>query len=477
MKVLLVSTTFNSLTYYDFGYNYGVAYISGVLKKNNIDNSYLIIKNNKDKYHFLNTLKRKSPDIIAFSVTTNQIIFIKELLKEVRKVSNSLLVAGGVHFSLMPETIDNIPELDVIIRGEGEYPLLELAQALQAKKPYTDIKNLWVRKNNTIIKNEIRPLIENLDELPFPDKSSIDYQKVINKNFSINRFNFSRGCPYHCSYCSNRAISKIYSNGRKYYRARSPEKSIEEIERDQKLYKFKFIMFDDDCITMNVQWFNEFFKLYKEKFNYPFTCNIRVNTVNFEMLKIIKEAGGMGIGVGIEHGNEEFMKKYLNRDISHNKTKEVFEHFKQLRMSSWPHVIVGFPNENMNLFFDTVRLVRELRAKGLAYLFTPYPGTELYQLCEKNKWFLNNENYIDRLHPVASFPDFNKDEIKFCHSIYPLLIHLRFIPLKPILRIPKILIPFLSKIFSVIYFFVYHLIMLYRCIELIWARYKMSHRG
>ena len=172
----------------------------------------------------------------------------------------------------------------------------------------------------------MRPLIADLDELPYPDKSCLDYQKTIDENDGTIRYIFSRGCVFSCAYCSNKALSDVY--GGKYFRIRSPQKAIGEIEKDMRTYTFTKVMFDDDTIHADRKWFREFFDLYKRQVHIPFKCNIRPDIIDAEIVDLLKDAGVARVNIGVEHGNEEFRKKYLKRDMTNRQIIEAFDLFR-----------------------------------------------------------------------------------------------------------------------------------------------------
>src|SRR5690242_21278914 len=108
----------------------------------------------------------------------------------------------------------------------------DLADALQSKRDYHGSKNFWFRRGADIVMNELRPLIADLDSLPFPYRDVADYQNVLDQTRGLHRMIFSRGCTFGCPYCSNKALSDLYRNKGRYFRLRSPQKAIEEIQRD-----------------------------------------------------------------------------------------------------------------------------------------------------------------------------------------------------------------------------------------------------
>jgi len=435
-------------TIFDY-YSYGLGYISSVLKTTNKVN-YVTLKTNDDILKLYREVKVAEPQLIGFSATTSQISHVKKVASNIRKISNCFIVCGGVHVTLNPECIYEIPELDAIIRGEGEISICELANALKNNDSYLSIKNLWVRHQGKIIKNRIRPLIENIDELPFPDKDTINYQKIINNLSGKNRFIFSRGCTYDCSYCSNKALSNLYQNNRKYFRQRSPQKAIKEIELDEKKYKFKKIIFDDDTITINKKWFFEFFNLYERKFKYPFECNLRIGTFDSKMIKVLKKAGMIQANIGIEHGNEKFREKILNRKMSNKMIINAANMLKKYKIKITMFIMVGFPYENKKLFLDTVKLARKISRNSYLSIFHPYPGTKLGKICFKKKWLPEADAFWERRQAVIDYPNFKKQEIQLCYNTFNLLTNNKFIPLfLPLELIWKSAL-FLKKISSII---------------------------
>lgn len=345
-----------------------------------------------------------------------------------KKISPAFLICGGPHPTLNPHCLSEIPALDAIVRGEGEFPMLDLLTAFENNTDILKIKNFWFRNNDKIVTNGLRPLIADLDTLPFPDKDSLDYQQVINANEGRNRFLFSRGCTYNCTFCSNHAYSEIY--GQNYYRRKSPQKAIEEIEKDVTRYSFKTVTFDDDTINLNKKWFYDFFSLYRKTFKFPFRCNVRPDIINEDMIKLLKDAGVHRVYIGVEHGNEILRERILKRKMTNKRIIRTFNLFNKYNIKCYTQLMVGLPYENKNLFLDTVRLCRELRTNNPINIFNPYPGTQLGKLCERNNWLPQKKYYSERHEAIIDYPDFSKEEIQLCRNVFPVLTRWRFIPLK-----------------------------------------------
>lgn len=425
MRIFLIYLTKN---WPQSGYNYGLGYIASVLKENGHNVKYFTIINEDDINNLYKKTSSDHPDLIGFYVTTSQFTYLKEIVPSIKKIYNSFMVIGGPHPTLQPDCIHEIPELDAIVRGEGEYPLLDLIKAMESKTDYHSIRNFWFQTKDGIIKNDLRPLIEDLDILPFPDKSSLDYQREIDTHNGINRFILTRGCIYECTYCSNKAFTDVYKKS--YFRTGSAQKAIEELELDAKKFKFKEIIFDDDTINMNEEWFFEFFNLYKEKFKYPFICNMRPNNIGEDAIKLLKEAGVKAIWIGIEHGNENFRKDILKRNITNKQIIDAVTLIHKYNIKCCAQIMVGLPFENKELFLDTVRLCRQLPIYNKAIsIYYPYPSTELGELCVKNNWLPDRKHYNERREATISYPGFTKEEIQMCAHLFPILISFKFIPL------------------------------------------------
>ena len=444
-KIILVYMGINSPQ--NTGFNYGLSYMGAVLKKEGFVVEYLSLLNDRDRVDLYDIIKKDSPLIIGFSVTSSQLVHLKKTVLGIRSFCGSFIVCGGPHPTLRPDCLEEIPGVDAIVIGEGEYPLLELAKALVNNEDYSRIQSLWVNDNGNIIRNGVRPLIEDLDSLPFPDIESqiLRQQGLYRGNMIQMRFIFSRGCPFECSYCCNKAISDVYPNSGKYFRQRSPINAIKEIENAEKKIGFNSIVFDDDCFTLNKKWFYEFIELYEKRFKYPFRCNLRVGTVDEDMMIRLKKAGASFVGIGIEHGNEEFRANVLKKRITNKQIEDTFSLIRKHGISHADFIMVGFPNETVGLFRDTVRLCRKIGARGNISIFYPYPGTELGELCEKNGWLPCKEIYREREEATIDYPGFHKEDIQYAAEAFPFFLKNKALPLRtPLALVPSVYYLFLS---------------------------------
>jgi anaerobic magnesium-protoporphyrin IX monomethyl ester cyclase len=437
MKILLVYPTIGLGP----SYSCGVGYISAVLKAAGHDVSYRSLPSLDEVGPLCQSIATDSPALVAFAATSCQFEQLKVVIPQVRAVSQATIVCGGIHPTVQPDCLEDIPALDAIVRGEGEFPLLDLANAVQDRQDYSRILNLWVRQGGAIVRNELRPLISDLDALPFPDLDVAETQRAIDHQQGMHRMIFSRGCSFRCPYCSNHALSDIYRGKGTYHRLRSPAKALEEIQRDTDRLKFRFLFFDDDTISLNREWFGEFFTLYRERFKFPFYCNLRPGTLTQPMAKQLKAAGAKGVALGIEHGDEHFRKSVLGRGHSNEDIRRTVELCRNEGIDEvFGQVMIGLPFETMDLHLETVRLCRSLRIIPFRYVYQPYPGTALAKVCEQNCWIPEKPIYVERREAVIDYPQFSRNQIQVCFDVFSVLVRAKFLPLHvPLLSTDRLL--------------------------------------
>lgn len=417
MRILFVFTEINQKMGF-LGFQHGLASISATLKANGYNQINLYYMSPKyDIESFLKKMNQFKPDIVGFYCTAEQFRFIKRIISEIRSY-NVFTICGGPHITLHPQCLEEVPGLDAICIGEGEYPMLELVEALEKGKDPTKIRNIWIKKNNKIYKNPCRSFIANLNELPFEDRDLFNFQESIDYyGLSQLRVMLSRGCPFDCTYCSNARLGKAQSGT--YVRFRSVDNVINEIKGLRKRYKFMEICFDDEIFMLKKELVDEFCAKYKKEIALPFDFDLRVEFGSKKLLSKLKGAGGRMVIFGIESGNEQIRKKVLKRNMSNEQIIEAFRNAKEVGLKTKAFNMVGLPGESRKLFEDTIRLNALVNPDALTiYVFFPYPGTEAYDIC-KAKGYLNDsseipDNYVSRKDTILRMPNFSRKEILKC---------------------------------------------------------------
>ena len=375
------------------GYYYmGVGYLAAVLKRAGHVPSLLHITKPIEKADLIRAVKEYRPDLIAFSSTTNMFPYVKIWAKVITENYDVPTICGGIHPTLSPVDSISTEGLDMICRGEGEGALVELCDAIESGKEVERIGNLWIKKNGGIVQNPMRPLIRDLDSLPFPDREVFDFANLELSKEGRGLFFASRGCPYDCSYCCNRALQESYQDSPvkvPYVRFRSVGNVISEIQTVLKKYPFiKTLHFDDDILPLNKKWFAEFAEKYGNEVHLPFSCNIRPNLVNEGLVELLKRAGCYQAQLGVESGNKYLRNQILNRGVSDEQIINAFSLCRRAGIQTYSYSMIGLPFEDMRGIFETIKMNGKVMPDLMQVtIFYPYLKTKLYNVCQE-KGFL-----------------------------------------------------------------------------------------
>ena len=380
-------------------YPINIGYLLSYLKKHDVACSVKDFEVEQfSENEFIEATRKKGPKIIGFSCMTPHIIhaaYIAKLAKD--HFPDILTVVGGVHATAIPEqTLNEFPQFDVIVRGEGEQTLLELYQKWSSSKMIKDVQGIAFRDGSNIRLNPLRALIENLDQTPFPERSLIpidNYKKshvtrgISRKVVNIAEMISSRGCPYDCIFCASKVIHT------RKVRFRSAENVIAEMEEIIKEYKVKHFSFLDDTFTIKKKQLYpicEFIKSEKATFD----CLTRVNDIDEEKIAIMAASGCKKISFGIESGSPKVLK-LIKKGITIEQIKRAFYIVKKAKIPivEASFMIGSHPDETMEDIKMTKKLIFDLRPDILAlFIAIPYPGTELNKLL-KERGFLKEEKW------------------------------------------------------------------------------------
>ena len=266
-----------------------------------------------------------NPNLVGISVLSPYVPIAKKLTKLIRDNSSALVVWGGVHPTISPESC--IKEADIICVGEGEGAIADLVTRLRDGKEYTDIENLWINNGSHIIRNPMRPLIQDLDSLPFPSYGNNSFYFIDSNRITTNdptlldnylMIQTSRGCPYVCSYCANSLLLPLFKNLGPYTRRRSVNNIIREIRGNLHLAgnAKEFVLFVDEVFGTDKSWLGEFESIYKKEICLPFYVEYNPGLINSTMLNKLVNAGVQTINFGIQTGSD-----YIRNSIFHRQGK------------------------------------------------------------------------------------------------------------------------------------------------------------
>lgn len=408
-------------------FHHGIASLSAVLKKAGHETSLIQFTKEISTKKFQKKIKFLKPDLIGFSSTTHVFPFVQKYAAAVKEITNVPIICGGVHPTLQPEKVLSDKNIDMVCIGESDMAFVELCQKLEKGEAIENIESIWVKRGKKIFRNKIRPLVSNLDSLPFPDREIFDYPNLNLEKRGIGTFMFSRGCPYQCTFCCEPTLRKLYPNPQNYFRFRSPQSAVEEIKKVVKKYPFiKFVRLDDDLLFAKKEWVKEFVQLYQKEVGLPFSADMRVNLADEELFSLLKQAGGYLLRFGLESGNDFILKEVLNKNITVEQIKKAFKLAKEKKFKTQAYNMIGLPYESPKEILETIKLNAEIKPDiSVVSIFYPYQGTYLYEFCRQEGFLKNGKNlkvpknYYS--YSVLSLPALRKKQINFFFRYFHLL--------------------------------------------------------
>ena len=387
------------------------AYDDSILKEyaKNSDNA------SKDFNDLVSSFK---PDLIAMSCTEDMFPLGVNLLRELK--DKPKVVAGGVFPTFAPELALKLSygTIDYILKGEGDRTLPEICRRLEKNIDLFDLDGLVMYGDKGIINNPLPSLIS-MEEQVLPDYSLFEesrfYRPMQGKMRRMLPVTTIRGCPYTCAYCNSPSQIVIYKNENKKFLSNAKIKKVyDEIQHLIKHYNpDSFYFWADTFLAWNNEEFDEFCDMYAE-FKLPFWIQTRPETVTEYKFKRLKEVGLLRVAFGLEHGDEEFREKILDRKISNEKILNKLRIVTDMGIPISVNNIIGFPTETRELVFDTIELNRRIASDGInAYSFTPFHGTPLREMAEEMGYFEKEKLVRCIVNPtMLNMPQFPKEEIE-----------------------------------------------------------------
>jgi len=358
--------------------------------------------------------------ITAMTFTLIDVFKTAEIIKKVDQ--NIKIVLGGPHVNIYPTETMNNKNIDFLVLGEGEAPFKELLDNLDDIEQLKQIKGLVFRDDDSIVINTgVRNLIMDLDSVPHPKRDLLPYKKyysiIAKKNPTTTMFT-SRGCPYRCIFCDRPHLGKIF-------RARSAENVVSEMIEIKKM-GIKEIFIYDDTFTIDRSRVVKICELILNK-NIKLNWDIRarVNTIDEDLLKLMKLAGCERIHYGVEAGTKKILK-ILRKDITVEQVRTAFKLTKKVGIETAGYFMIGSPNETMADIKETINLAKEIFPDYIHFsVLTPFPATELYfrglqeGVIKNDYWREFALNPRIEFKPPAWEENFKRDElIKILIKVY-----------------------------------------------------------
>jgi radical SAM superfamily enzyme YgiQ (UPF0313 family) len=381
----------------------GLGYLAAVLEKNQFNVDVIdcqLLKLSPEE--FKGEISKRQPDIVGVTSSTLTYQTAMKLVKLAKEACPSCItVAGGPHVTFWDDkALQECPELDVVVRKEGENTLLELAQRIEAGKSYYDVIGTTCRKDGEIVRNPDRPYIEDLDSLPFPARHLWPMERF-RQYEDILYLAASRGCVYWCEFCST-----VRMHGRKY-RMRSPKNVVDELEFLHKTYGISKFTFCDDAFTVD-QPRTEVLcnEILQRGLKIEWNCGTRVDMLTKELLVKMKEAGCITVWFGVESGSQQVLDA-MKKGITPELTTKVLGWVREVGMKPIPNVILGFPGETKESAWKTIKFVEKIAPDDVAFynVATPFPGTPMYDMVKEKGWLrVTDFDIYDTTHPIFETP-------------------------------------------------------------------------
>jgi len=410
----------------DWGIRYspGIASMSAVLKSRGYETLVLITERVDEVKQ---EVEKVRPDILAISSTIVDFKFSCQIAKEIKQLDQkTFIICGGIQCILDPDESILTGWFDAVCIQEGEYPLLELVRSIESGDNKTDIKGLWFWNGGLIIRNELRKPV-NLERIPDPDREifseqNADYYRgemFLRPGEKGGIFQLSRGCLFNCSYCSASALRK-HLGGNLYYRSLSPKRAVSQIVKAQKKYNYDYIFFADDTFTLDNRWAVEFLELYRKKVGLPFHCQLRLNTFNEKMVELLSNSNCDSVAFGVESGDVKLRTQVLNRMITNGEIYQAAKWLRKYSIRICTYNMVGLPGESPLKFVKTILINRVIKPDMLyIFIFYPYKGTQLYEMCLNEGYLLLSKEVNDLNHrseSILKLPTFKKVDIEYYYS-------------------------------------------------------------
>jgi anaerobic magnesium-protoporphyrin IX monomethyl ester cyclase len=403
---------------------YGIIQLAAYLEKQIDDIELEVLDCNAEKVDWKameKRIKSSNPDVVASSslATCNTYAVAKTIEIAKRIVPKALTVTGGQHFTATAhESLEAYPELDVIVRGEGEQTLTELTKRTSQNDNFSNIRGISFRSNGKIIHNPDRPLIENLEDLPYPGYHLV--KDLVHKyHFSVMAgektpyalIEGSRGCSHHCTFCTQ------WRHWNACWRIKSAKRVAEEMDYCQKNFGSKFVWLTDDNfgtpprprdiaegiiarqLPEDVSWFVQA------------RCDDIIN--NKEALPSLRRSGLNWVLLGVENSSQSTLKKF-NKGITPEEAKTAVKLLKENGIFAHAMIIIGQRKDTHRTIAQLKEFTNELDPDFVMFgILTPFPGTEIYREAREKGWIQdNNWLHYDMLHAIMPTETLSLNEVQ-----------------------------------------------------------------
>lgn len=380
-------------------------------------------------------VKRFAPDLIAISSTEDMWelgMHILEEMRDYKRRTGAPCIAGGVFPTFAPDLALKWDLVDMVCVGEGENTLVDLCRCIEEDRSWADVTNLWYKQpDGTIKRNPISRAVD-INEVPQIDISIFEdarlYRPMSGRVYRMLPIETVRGCPYTCRFCNSPSQITLYKEetNSRFLRKRKMDLVYKELKYFKEHYRLEYAYFwADTFLSLSKRELDEFCEMYAD-IRLPFWMQTRPETITDENIGKLARVGLHRISFGIEHGNEEFRTRILDRRWKNADIIEALKIPRKYDVQFSVNNITGFPTETRELAFDTVELNRQIGADNAnLYSFTPFHGTPLRAMCE-DLGLIAHDQITKCLTdtPVFSMPQYPVDQIMGLRRTFVLYVNM-----------------------------------------------------
>ena len=387
----------------------GISYVAAACERAGAEVrifDYIVRKYSPEK--LAKEMEAFKPDAVGITSVTMNYKKAAEILETAKKIMPSAVTLfGGPHVSFDWEnTLTDYPGTDIVVIGEAEQTLSELVPVLKNRDSWNDVKGIAFAKDKRIVKTEDRPLMEDIDDLPLPSRHLLPMARYQALGFPVSIIT-SRGCPNKCIFCLGRKMVGFK------VRHRSTTNVVDEIENIL-AYGIDIINIADDLFTANKNRVTEFCEeLKKRNLKFQWSAFARVNTVDYETLKLMKEAGCHAVSFGIESGNTDMLHR-VRKGITLDQARNAVAACKKAGVIAHASFLAGLPGESIETLTDSDRFSKELDILYGYHFLAPFPGTTVREKIDEYDLEILSDNWdlYDADHVIVKTSHLEPDAIK-----------------------------------------------------------------
>jgi anaerobic magnesium-protoporphyrin IX monomethyl ester cyclase len=412
----------------------GLMWLSRAIKDAGHETKALFLPDKK----WLQKIREYDPQVVAFSTTTGMHLYFADIMRKIKQAQPEVyVVAGGPHPTFSPEYVET-EGIDAVCRGEGETAIVEFLNRLEAGEDFHDTLNFWFKRQDTgeIVRNCQRPLVQDLDQLGFPDRALIYEAGTIYRDSERKVFVTQRGCPMNCSFCFHHAWKKkVYGvKNKEYTRKRTVDHVIEEIKQVRSEYPLKFVHFLDDIFNLRGDWLDEFCEKYPREIGLPFDVILMANMTTEDHIRKLKAAGCVYARIAFEAASDYVRNAVFRKNTTRKQLTDAAEWIKKYGIRLGSLNMLGGPGGTLEDEWETVRLNIECKVDHpLVSIMQPYPEFDINDMAKDMGYAVAGyDDFPQKFNRTSSIEFENKHVIENLHKWFPIVV--RYPWLEPIAR-------------------------------------------